>query len=148
MKVKVTEETAKRWNDLLPTIYRIGLNSSLIKSQGLGRIEVGMIFNLHGQKLFLFDEARSLLQEMAAKGFISKSDKKEIKRINSILEGLEFSAQEVWGFERNEDYHNWWMDLPGCTCPHFDNLERRGVKGYIYSGDCPWHGWFDKKDKI
>jgi hypothetical protein len=149
MKTKITKETIKEWENLLPIDYRVGLNPNLIIAQGLDRTDVGVIFGLHGQKLFLFNEARSLLQDLAYKGEIKKSDIKEIKRINDILEDLEFAAQEAWNFERNADYHNWWMDLPGCRCPIMDNHERSGIPGYVYVEDCPWHGalvgGFDKK---
>jgi hypothetical protein len=140
MKVKISEKTAKEWEALLPINWRVGLNGSLIHDQGLGRVDVGMLFNLHGQKLYLFDEARSLLQELAVKGKITKQDKKEIKRINDILKGLEFNAQEIWGFSIDENYHNWWLDLPGCKCPPMDNMERSGTPYKVIVEDCPWHG--------
>jgi hypothetical protein len=151
MKTKITKETQKEWENLLPIDYRVGLNPNLIVAQGLDRADVGTIFGLHGQKLFLFNEARALLQDLAYNGEIKKSDIKEIKRINDILEDLEFMAQEAWGFDRNADFHNWWMDLPGCRCPIMDNYERSGIPGYVYVEDCPWHGalvgGFDKKIK-
>jgi hypothetical protein len=151
MKIKITEETRKKWENLLPVEYRIGLNSYLIQSKDLDRTDVGIIFGLHGQKLFLFNEAKNFLQKLGYKGEIKKDDIKNIKRINDILEDLEFAAQEAWGFDRDSDFHNWWMDLPGCRCPVMDNHERSGIPGYIYVEDCPWHGaligGFDKKLK-
>jgi hypothetical protein len=147
MKIKISEETKKYWRNILPIDYRVGLNSNLIKTQDLSRVDVGIIFGLHGQKLALFDEARNMLHQFAEKGVITKKDRIEIERINNILEALEFNAQKAWGFEENEDYHNWWMDLPGCVCPQMDNRERQGIPGYIHTADCPWHGLFDKKLK-
>jgi len=145
MKIKLKEATIKIWRDLLPIDFRVGLNTGLIHRQELTRSEVGRVFKSHGQKLKLFDDARALLRRASEKGYLSKKDQKEIVKINSILKSLEFKAQAAWGFDANEDHHNWWMDLPGCRCPKMDNRERQGVPGYIHNQDCPWHGWDQKE---
>jgi len=64
--------------------------------------------------------------------------------MNKKLEELEFSSQQAWKFNESSDYHNWWMEMPGCKCPVHDNRERAGFPGNIYSSDCVWHGWFDQ----
>jgi len=144
MKIKIKEETIHEWKNLLPTIYRVGLNSSLIEKQKMNRERIGEVFGLHGQKLRLFEEARLFLQELTEKKIINEEDREKIEEFNDDLMDLEFKAQEAWGFEQNINFHNWWLDMPGCDCPHMDNRDRQGTPYKIYSGGCPWHGWFEK----
>ncbi len=145
-KINITPETKKTWTELAEYAYRVNLNPILIKKQNLLQEDVGLVFGLHGQKIFLFNKARVFLQELAKQGTIQKTDKQTIEDFNSELELLEFSAQTAWKFNKDPSYHNWWLDMPGCTCPVMDNREREGIPtaGKIYSGDCPWHGWFDE----
>jgi len=142
--LKVTKETASEWRALSPVVFRVGLNDALIRRQDLTQEDVGKVFSYHGQKCFVFNEARQLLQEYADVGEITPDDQKDINNIVATIADLEFKAQVSWGFDENADYHNWWLDTPGCTCPVMDNKERSGIPGYIYSGGCPWHGGFDE----
>ena len=141
--IKVTPETAKEWNNLLPIEYRVGLNAHLIAKQELDRPDVGLVFDMHGQKLVLFQEMQELLMEFAFAGKITPEDQETIETYNQVLEELEFSAQRAWKFPPSVDHHNWQFDVPGCRCPQMDNRERMGVPGFIYNGDCVWHGQFD-----
>ena len=148
--IMIQEDTRKRWENLLPVVFRVGLNSGLITSQNLDGTDVGIIFNLHGQKLYLFKEATEFLKEKADLGQLTDEDLETIDNFNQKLQALEFAAQEAWGFDEDANYHNWWMDMPGCKCPQMDNRERQGIEGYIHNGGCPWHGQFDytKTQKI
>lgn len=141
--IKIKGETKKEWLNLLPIDFRVELNPSLIRKQELSQEEVGEIFRLHGEKFYLMNDARLFLaEELADLGYIGEPEKKEIKKINDELKELEFKAQEAWGFEPDENHHNWWLDMPGCRCPQLDNRERIGYVGAIYNSTCPWHGWF------
>ena len=53
----------------------------------------------------------------------------------------EFNLQELWGFEKNEDYHFLIGkgNIPHCECPLQDNLESRNCGYRIYSENCPLH---------
>ncbi len=146
MKLKVKEKTAQVWENMIPYEYRVGLNPGLIERQGLTQKQIGDVFATHGEKCSLFNRARGMLHEYAAKGEIDNIDQLEIQKINKELAILEFRAQIAWGFDEDESHHNWWLDIPGCCCPQMDNRERVGVpNARIYSGVCPWHGWFDTK---
>ena len=147
MGIKIKKETIRDWKNLLPIVYRVGINSSLVERQKLNRKGVGKVFDLHGQKLKLFEEAHLFLQELAEKETINEEDRKRIEDFNDDLMDLEFQAQEAWGFNKDSNYHNWWLDMPGCECPHMDNRDRQGTPYKIYSGGCPWHGWFEENKK-
>ncbi len=145
---KLKKETIEKWNNLLPITYRVQINSSLLKSQDVDRVGIGIIFGLHGQKLAIFDEARSILQECAISGEIPQSTKTQMLKLNDVLDKLEFTAQKAWNFKEDSNYHNWWLDMPGCSCPQMDNRDRLGCAGSVYIGSCPWHGWFEAKTSI
>jgi len=148
MTINITKETADKWRALLPVDYRVGLNPALIKRQKLSKKDIGNIFKAHGQKCFVFDKARTLLQNFAVDKEINAKGLKKIESILEEIKKLEFKAQQGWKFEENPDYHNWWLDIPGCECPRMDNLERSGVSGNIHVENCPWHGWFREKAEI
>lgn len=149
MQIKVTPDTIKAWDNIAPIDYGVTINRRLVQRQGLNRKDVGIVFQKHGEKIELFNEARRMLLDFSAKQFISEKDQEAIEDINNELAELEFAAQRAWKFDENENFHNWWMDMPGCECPRMDNHERMGVAGFIHSGGCPWHGGFDTtRDKI
>jgi hypothetical protein len=139
-KIKLKKSVVKEWRNILPIEYRVHLNESLIKKQKLGPYRVGKVMESHGVRLGLFDMARAVLQDAAEKGKLTKKHQKTMEEIKENLEEAEFDAQAAWGFPLDENYHQWWMDLPGCTCPKMDNQELMGAKYKIYNGDCPWHG--------
>ena len=141
--IKITKKTADAWRNQLPIDFRVGLNPGLIFQQELDRPDVGLVFAMHGEKLMLFHEMQDFLLGLTYTGEITPEDQEKILGYNKILKGLEFSAQRAWKFPENEDFHNWWLDVPGCTCPQMDNMERVGIPGNINSGDCVWHGLFD-----
>lgn len=64
---------------------------------------------------------------------------KVTKDTPQIVEQLEFILQDILGYERNADFHKYWPNIDGCTCPKLDNLEQLGY-GRIISEDCPFHG--------
>jgi hypothetical protein len=142
MKAKVTDETAKKWLEMEQVPYEVNINSNLILSQELGQEDIGEIFNAHGQKCFVYNKAFDLLQMCAEKKSINEEDKEEIDRIVNEIQELEFMAQRGWKFNENPDFHNWWLDIPGCECPRMDNFDYMGTSRKIHTETCPWQGWF------
>lgn len=55
-----------------------------------------------------------------------------------MLENLEYTLQLLWGFPLDQNYHCYWFELKGCTCPKLDNRERLGY-GRIITDNCPYH---------
>jgi hypothetical protein len=149
MRAKVTDETAKKWLRLGPVSYGVNINPNLVLSQELDQEHVGEVFDAHGQKCFTFNRAIDLLQKCAEKKSINEEDKNEIDAIVEEIRELEFMAQRGWKFNENPDFHNWWLDIPGCECPRMDNFDYMGTSSKIHTETCPWHGWFtidSKKD--
>jgi len=65
---------------------------------------------------------------------------KEVLRFyDSILEEIEFNLQELWGFEKNKNYHRFW-ERPYCTCPKMDNDDAYPYGLYVISSSCILHG--------
>ena len=56
------------------------------------------------------------------------------------LEDTEFKMQDLFGFKHDRNYHRYWLDSPGCICPHMDNGENYGTPYRIIVLDCPVHG--------
>jgi hypothetical protein len=150
MQIKIKKSRRADWKNLLSFEYRVGINSSLVEQRGLDQVDIGILFNLHGQKLFLFNDARNFLIKKAKAKKIDLKDIEKIKDYNERLRELEFAAQEAWGFSQNTKYHNWWLDMPGCTCPKLDNLDCSGVDQNIISHECPWHSlpYLENLEKI
>jgi hypothetical protein len=146
--MKITKEQIKRWKNLLPIEWRIQLNSGLIEKQDLGIEEVARIFAAHGKRLYLFNRARKLLIKAAHKGKLTKKIQEEMYDLNDTLEQAEYQAQEGWKFKRDSNYHNWWLDLPGCECPKIDNEDLRGSGMRITNENCPWHSLIYQKKKM
>jgi hypothetical protein len=62
------------------------------------------------------------------------------KVILERLTDLEFTLQDAWGFDRDKNYHTYWLKLSGCTCPKMDNRELIGIDWKWVSEDCLYHG--------
>ena len=60
--------------------------------------------------------------------------------LNNILQNIEFELQEQWGFEKDPDYHTWWLKPKSCKCPKLDNTDIAYFgSGKIINLDCPVH---------
>lgn len=105
------------------------LNEALVKRQGLSDVQVLRIQDLHGER-------RALFNEMKLKDRADRSLADDAKALRQI----EFSLQEAWGFDQDENFHSWWFQAPHCRCPKLDNADRIGTKYHIYADDCPLHG--------
>lgn len=106
------------------------INQALVKRQGIGDERLAKIQALHERRYLLIQEMEQLPRES---GFLLKIGAEAITEID-------YELQELWGFERNREYHRFW-ELPHCTCPKMDNNERYGTGMYIINQDCPIHGY-------
>jgi hypothetical protein len=106
-----------------------GINPRLARRQGLSKESVDKIIELHKKAYDILDAAKTLEKDDTPKYY------------NEALKALEFNMQEVWGFSQDANYHTWWLNMPGCTCPQMDNRDPAYYgRGRIISGDCPIHG--------
>jgi len=51
----------------------------------------------------------------------------------------EFKLQDLWGFERDRNYHKFW-NIPSCQCPKMDNDDVYPTGYYVISAACKLHG--------
>ena len=63
-----------------------------------------------------------------------------VKPLLPVIQDIEFAMQEACGLPKDDKKHRWWMEIPGCTCPKYDNMDLFGTGLRIYSEDCPYHG--------
>lgn len=64
---------------------------------------------------------------------------KDMRVVVRVIEGLEFTLQMLWGFDRNSDYHRYWHRVKGCTCPSMDNNDPLYHGHRIITQGCPFH---------
>jgi hypothetical protein len=112
----------------------IVLNKSLLDKQNCWANLEG-IKKLHELKLEIYDlmETTNKTNELAA--------------YDKVLTQLEFRLQDLWGFDRNANFHRFW-ERPKCECPQIDNSERYGTSYSIVNMKCPLHGTsLEKNDR-
>ena len=73
----------------------------------------------------------------------STDNQEELKSIAEAITANEFHIQELFGFDRNINFHRFW-EMPKCSCPVMDNQDAWGTSYSIYNEDCLIHG--EKKD--
>lgn len=92
----------------------------------------------------LTDDALLKIQELyflreATKDLMAKVENLDLlPGLADVLTDLEFQLQDLWGFGRNPNYHNW-FDVPRCTCPKMDNKDSLGSSTRYHDGICPVH---------
>lgn len=103
------------------------INEELLVKQGMGHNrEKIKELHKHIENIFKFIDSHRL--ECYNRDYVSH------------LEKLEYELQELWGFGKDRSKHEWWMKIPGCTCPKMDNEDLWGIDQRWYNSDCPWHG--------
>lgn len=107
------------------TVYY--LNPRLIKKQGVSPEKLELIKEKHIEKLDVFEKIKI------------EESKTELRSLALSVERIEFELQELWGFEKNKNMHEWYL-VPKCTCPKFDNADLRGSEMKIINKECPIHG--------
>ncbi len=103
------------------------LNDILVINQNISEGAVEKIKELHNEKMDVLD----LMKD--------SDDASELKEYAEMIEKIEYFLQETWGFEKNKNYHYWYM-LPKCVCPKMDNKENYGTDIRIINRECPVHG--------
>ena len=89
---------------------RIGLNSALVKQQGLSQEDVNVILDLHEERIELFEKFE----------FVDILPTHYIHQMVLELEEIEYLMQSAWGFKQDKDKHTWWNKVPNCTCEQND----------------------------
>ena len=105
------------------------LNPLLIARQKLNNDDLDKIVELHGELHEVFDEMEK-----------NEHDVPKLRNLALVVKQLEFDLQEAWGFDKNEDWHSWWFQVPHCTCPNLDNFDLIGTRLRIINDGCPVHG--------
>lgn len=104
------------------------LNEDMIFAQNVTKTGIEKLKKLHIQRHILF--------LLAAK---SQDDSTLLHNLASELETIEFDMQKAWKFEPNRNFHSWWNQIPGCSCPKIDNLDTYGTDLRYMNGNCPVH---------
>jgi len=103
------------------------INTRMLLDRGLGEKELQDIVKLHIEKLKIFE-----LMEQTDETY-------RLKQYAKIVEYIEYCLQDIWGFPRNKNYHEWYL-IPKCKCPTMDNSDCKGSRYQIINGSCPIHG--------
>lgn len=106
------------------------LNPFLIERQGRTEEDIDKIVGLHQELHEVFDE-------MEAE---SPENTERLGNLALVVKQLEFELQEAWGFDKNENYHSWWFQVPHCACPLMDNFDFLGTELGVRVTNCPVHG--------
>ncbi|QNN99956.1 hypothetical protein phiPsa267_042 [Pseudomonas phage phiPsa267] len=65
--------------------------------------------------------------------------------VEDVVRELEYDLQHLWKFPQDPRFHRYQLEIKGCTCPLFDNMELFGHTADRYRvSDCPWH-WKGEK---
>jgi hypothetical protein len=90
--------------------------------------------------LKISDENRVIINNTHSLLFNIVDNPEKYDNVVNLVETLEYSLQELWGFEKTSSKHAWWNKLKGCSCPKLDNDDLIGTGLRVYSEDCMWHG--------
>jgi hypothetical protein len=58
----------------------------------------------------------------------------------AIVQGFEYVLQSLLKFPMSKDYHKYWKEIKGCTCPKDDNQMMFGTGMRYINSECYWHG--------
>jgi hypothetical protein len=107
--------------------YRVKLNPSLVKRQGLTNRETTTIQRLH--------ETRLDIEEAMSK----TKNERALKILMNEWTMCQFELQKAWKFPEDINFHQFWT-VPHCECPQLDNQDRYPQGPYVYNLSCPVHG--------
>lgn len=107
------------------------INPTLVAKQKLSDEVITKIVELHKERVMIEGQLALLASESNHVG---------VMRFLVDWSNNQYALQEAWGFQKDSRYHRFW-DIPGCSCPRFDNSDRYPSLSYIYNEDCPIHGW-------
>lgn len=103
------------------------INGKLLMGMKISKLTANAIKRAHIVKLKLFDQMEATTNQT------------KLKELAFFVEINEFTLQELWGFNRDKNWHKW-FNVPKCTCPKMDNRERLGTDYTIINSNCPVHG--------
>ncbi len=106
------------------------LNDHLAQARNISDEVLARIVHWHKAKLAIFEKMSGT------------DDSVELKKLAQMVEDIEFTLQELWGFPRDANFHRPW-DVPKCLCPKLDNEDRLGTPYRITVQNCPIHGESD-----
>jgi len=103
------------------------LNTHLARNQQLSAEEIELLKDTHVMRVLIFTAMEKT------------DDPKILKGFAKIFEDLEYTQQELWGFGKDSKFHRW-FEVPKCSCPKLDNLDRIGHKDNVINLSCVIHG--------
>lgn len=107
--------------------YSINVNLTLLKSRNREYLkdEIGNTYI----KIF------KILEKME-----NTDNRVELYYLNEQLEPLEFKLQDLWGFDKNSNFHIYWFKSKKCSCPKLDNKNKLGSGLRYINSQCIIHG--------
>ena len=103
------------------------INASLVLRKKVSKKKLIEIKELHKNKARIFEQMKKT------------DDIPSLKNLAEDVRAIEFRLQKAWGFPLDARFHGWY-EVPKCSCPKLDNLERRGTSYQIIAHDCVIHG--------
>jgi len=114
--------------------YVTTLNSNMARDQNVSSENIEMLKETHILRALIF-------------AAMERTDNiTTLKNFAKMFERLEFLQQELWGFKKDSNWHQW-FDVPKCKCPKLDNADRIGSEESVMNSDCPIHGDENRKVK-
>ena len=106
----------------------IVLNARLLLSQNVDATNEARIKYLHKIRHYIINEM-----------YINGADRNTLRAFAKMITEIDFELQRSWNFPMDKRFHRF-FDLPHCTCPTIDNLERLGTDYQIINMECIIHG--------
>ena len=103
------------------------LNTGLAKRQNLSAEDIEMLKDTHVMRALIF-QAMERSDDVAT-----------LKSFAAMFERLEYLQQELWKFGKDKNFHRW-FEVPKCSCPVLDNLDRIGHEDNVINLSCIIHG--------
>lgn len=102
------------------------LNKHLVEKQGLSE-----------RRVIALKEVHDILKQLLSRPNIHFKD---AQHCNDVIEGVEYAMQLLWGFPLDRNYHTHWLNVDGCKCGYWDNMDAFGTEYRYINAECPWHG--------
>jgi len=105
------------------------INKELVKKQGVSKQDISKINRLHEIR----DDYIARMKKLNP-----KKEQYLLRLFSSFITEINYQLQELWGFDRNKNYHRDWY-LPHCICPKMDNDDMYGTDYQVITDKCPIH---------
>lgn len=103
------------------------LNGRLAEKQNLSAEDIEMLKDTHVMRALIF------------RAMERSDDTATLKDFAALFERLEYLQQELWKFGKDKNFHRW-FEVPKCSCPQLDNLDRIGHEDNVINLSCIIHG--------